>query len=200
MKLKLLKLKGPDIFPNLEKIGQLRLSVFRDYPYLYDGTLKDEFDYLKSYAISATSLIVLAMDGERAIGATTCLKLGEADSGFQSAFQKAGLKTDSICYFGESVLLSSYRGRGIGKKFFQYREAHARDIGCAMTAFSAVDRPNDHPLRPPEYRELHSFWQAQGYVKHPQLQATFSWKEVNQTEEKTKTLTFWIKELICPPL
>lgn len=195
MKLKLLKLKGPDISANLEKIGQLRLSVFRDYPYLYDGTLVEEFDYLKSYAVSKTSLIVLAMDGERAIGATTCLKLDEADSGFKSAFQKVGLEMDPICYFGESVLLTNYRGHGIGKKFFQYREKHARDIGCTMTAFCAVDRPHNHPLRPPEYRELHSFWQAQGYEKHPQLQATFSWKEVNQTEETTKTLTFWIKEL-----
>ncbi len=200
MKLQLLKLKGPEIFPNLEKIGQLRLTVFRDFPYLYDGSLGDEFDYLKSYAISETSLIVLAMDGEHAIGATTCLKLGEADPGFRSAFQKAGLKTDSICYFGESVLLPSYRGQGIGKRFFQYREAHARDLGCAMTAFCAVDRPSNHTLRPPEYRELHSFWQAQGYVKHPQLQATFSWKEVDQTEKTTKTLTFWIKELSCPSL
>jgi GNAT superfamily N-acetyltransferase len=200
MKLQLLRLKGPDIITNLDKIGHLRLNVFRDYPYLYDGTLEDEFDYLKSYSSSETSLVVLAMDGENAVGASTCLKLNEADSGFRSAFQEAGLNTDSTCYLGESVLLASYRGLGIGKQFFQYREAHARDVGCTMTAFCAVDRPKNHPLRPSEYQELDGFWQAQGYVKHPELKATFMWKEVQQTEETAKTLTFWIKELDSPSL
>lgn len=198
MKLQLLKLKGLDIIPYLEKVGRLRLSVFRDYPYLYEGTLEDEFDYLTSYARADTSLVVLAMDGENAVGATTCLKLTEADSSFQSAFHEAGIKTDAFCYFGESVLLAKYRGQGVGKQFFQHREEHAGDLGCSMTAFCAVDRPKDHILRPLEYRELNSFWQAQGYVKHPELKATFSWKEVNQTEETAKTLTFWLKKLKGP--
>lgn len=200
MKLQLLKLKGPDILPNLEKIAHLRLRVFRDYPYLYDGTLEDEFEYLKSYSNSETSLVILTMDGENAVGATTCLKLAEADSSFRTTFQKSGIETESICYFGESVLLAKCRGHGIGKQFFQHREDHARDLGCRTTAFCAVDRPNNHPLRPPGFRDLDSFWQAQGYVMRPDLKATFSWKEVNQTEETAKTLTFWIKELSRSPL
>jgi len=195
MQVKLLKLKGLDILRNLEPIGRLRLAVFRDYPYLYDGSLEDEYDYLKSYAISETSLVVLAMNGEQAIGASSCLTLDEAEPEFRAAFQKAGLKTDSICYFGESVLLPSYRGRGIGKLFFQYREAHARHLRCTTAAFCAVDRPDNHPLRPQDYRELARFWQEQGYVRNPELQTTFSWKEVNQSEKTAKTLTFWVKEL-----
>jgi GNAT superfamily N-acetyltransferase len=195
MKIKLLKLNCLDILQSLEPIGRLRLTVFRDYPYLYDGSLEDEHEYLNSYAKSETSLVVLAMDGEQAIGASSCLKLDEADPEFRAAFQKAGLKTDCICYFGESVLLPSYRGQGIGKLFFQYREAHARDLRCTMAAFCAVDRPDNHPLRPQDYRELNRFWQEQGYVKNPELQTTFSWKEVNQSEKTAKTLTFWVKEL-----
>lgn len=195
MQVKLLKLKFLDIIQNLEPLGRLRLAVFRDYPYLYDGSLEDEYDYLKSYASSETSMVVLAMDGEQAIGASSCLKLEEAAPEFRTAFQKVGLKTDSICYFGESVLLPSYRGQGIGKLFFQYREAHARHLRCTMAAFCAVDRADNHPLRPQGYRELNRFWQEQGYVRNPELQTTFSWKEVNQSEKTAKTLTFWVKEL-----
>jgi GNAT superfamily N-acetyltransferase len=191
----LLKLKGKAIIPFLEKIGTLRLSVFQDYPYLYDGTLEDEYDYLETYARSESALITLAMDGAKAIGATTCLRFDEADPSFRSTFEKAGHETNKICYLGESVLLASYRGQGIGKQFFQVREEHAQSLGCQTTAFCAVDRAADHPLRPKGYRDLQGFWESQGYIKHPDLKATFSWKDVGETIETPKTLTFWTKKL-----
>lgn len=188
-------LRGAALQPYLEALGQLRLGVFREYPYLYDGTLEDERDYLKTYVNSPTSQVALALDGDQAVGATTCLRLDEADAGFRSCFEKAGYDTSQICYLGESVLLASYRGRGLGKAFFKIREDHARDLGCQMTAFCAVDRPEDHPQRPADYRPLEGFWQAQGYAKQPALQARFAWKEVHESAETEKTLTFWTKTL-----
>ncbi|RYD31361.1 MAG: hypothetical protein EOP85_22845 [Verrucomicrobiaceae bacterium] len=62
-----------------------------------------------------------------------------------------------------------------------------------MTAFCAVDRADDHPLRPVDYRPLDSFWESRGYLKHPDLQATFSWKETGEEQESPKTLTFWTR-------
>jgi hypothetical protein len=56
-----------------------------------------------------------------------------------------------------------------------------------------VDRPADHPLRPAGYRPLDEFWRSQGYTKHPELQATFVWKEIGEEIESPKTLTFWTK-------
>jgi GNAT superfamily N-acetyltransferase len=40
-----------------------------------------------------------------------------------------------IFYFGESVLLSQYRGQGVGVRFFEEREKAARDHGYSQTAF-----------------------------------------------------------------
>ncbi|HAO32021.1 MAG TPA: GNAT family N-acetyltransferase, partial [Candidatus Competibacteraceae bacterium] len=34
-----------------------------------------------------------------------------------------------IFYYGESVLLPDYRGLGLGKRFFEEREAHVRALG-----------------------------------------------------------------------
>jgi hypothetical protein len=53
----------------------------------------------------------------------------------------------------------------------------------------------EHPLRPVGYRPLDDFWQSQGYTKHPELQATFIWKEIGEPAESPKTLTFWLKNL-----
>ncbi|MES2594454.1 MAG: GNAT family N-acetyltransferase [Verrucomicrobiota bacterium] len=191
-----LSLHGQEILPWMSEIGSLRLRVFCEYPYLYEGTLEEERDYLSTYAQTPSSLIVLALDDTQPIGATTCVRMSDGDPAFRECFEKAGLDTSSVCYLGESVLLSSHRGRGIGKAFFQYRENHARELGCTLTAFCAVDRPVDHPLRPSSYRPLDGFWESQGYQKHPELQATFTWKEIHETSESPKTLTFWLKQLL----
>jgi GNAT superfamily N-acetyltransferase len=189
-------LRNQDISPWIEEIGRLRIQVFREYPYLYEGSVEEEKRYLSTYAESASSLIVLVMDGATPVGTTTCVRMAEGDPSFRACFEEAGLDTASICYLGESVLLPEYRGQGIGKEFFRYRENHARELGCQMTAFCAVDRPADHALRPADYRPLDAFWQSLGYEKHPELRATFVWKEIHEASESPKTLTFWLKKLV----
>lgn len=189
--------RGPQLDPWLDGLGRLRITVFREFPYLYDGSLEYERDYLKTYVNSPRSLVVLVVDdvsGEVA-GATTCLPLRDEGPEFQEAFLNAGMDVEEVCYFGESILLPSLRGRGLGKEFFKRREAHARNLGVKWSAFCAVDRMPDHPLRPPGYRPLDEFWMAQGYEKRPDLQATFVWKETGEAEESPKTLTFWLKSL-----
>ena len=188
-------LHSQEILSHLNVIGGLRLRVFRDYPYLYEGSMEEEVCYLTTYAEALTSLVVLAIGETQAVGATTCIRMSDGDPAFRSSFEQAGYDTSIICYFGESVLLPAYRGRGIGKAFFQYREAHAKALGCRIAAFCAVDRPADHPQRPADYRPLEGFWQSLGYEKHPELQATFVWKEIHEACESPKTLTFWLKTL-----
>ncbi|RYD24412.1 MAG: GNAT family N-acetyltransferase [Verrucomicrobiaceae bacterium] len=186
------ELRGSDVTPWLEALGGLRIRVFRDYPYLYDGTLEYELDYLNVYQQTPDSLLVLVTDeAGNAVGATTCLPLEAEGPEFKGPFQKAGINVADVMYFGESILLPEWRGLGIGKLFFDRRESHARKLGKKLTAFCAVDRPADHPLRPDDYRPLDTFWESRGYVKQPDLQATFIWKETAEEHESPKTLTFW---------
>ena len=102
---------------HLDALGTLRISVFREYPYLYDGSLEYERDYLRVYLRSKGSLVVLAFDDDRVVGATTCLPMLDEGPEFQAAFVKAGYDLSMICYFGESILLPQYRGQGVGVRF-----------------------------------------------------------------------------------
>jgi len=184
---------GPELAPFIDGLGRLRIEVFREYPYLYDGSLEYEREYLKSYLNSARSLVALVLDNGAVVGATTCVPLVDEGPEFQEPFLKAGFDLGGICYFGESLLLPAYRGRGLGKEFFRRREAHAQSLGAKITTFCAVDRAHDHPLRPADYQPLDRLWKSQGFMKHPELQATFVWKETGEAEESAKTLTFWLK-------
>ena len=194
--LRLQNFHGPELEPHLDALGTLRITVFREYPYLYDGSLEYERDYLRVYLCSKGSLVVLAFDGDRVVGATTCLPMLDEGPEFQAAFLKAGYDLSTICYFGESILLPQYRGKGIGKAFFTRREAHVQALGLKLSTFCAVDRPADHPLRPTGYRPLDDFWRSLGYTKRSELQATFEWKEIGEEIESPKALTFWTKEWV----
>jgi GNAT superfamily N-acetyltransferase len=193
--LRLQNFHGAELAPHLDALGELRIAVFHEYPYLYAGTLEHEREYLGTYVRSSGSLVVLVFDDDRVVGATTCLPMLDEGPEFQAAFVQAGYDLSTICYFGESILLPAYRGQGIGKEFFVRREAHVRKLGLKLSAFCAVDRPAEHALRPQGYRPLDDFWRSQGYVKRPELQATFVWQEIGEDAESPKTLTFWTKEL-----
>lgn len=194
----LLELHGQALEPYLDGLGVLRIAVFREYPYLYDGSLDYEREYLKCYVNCERSMVALVLDDGKVVGATTCMPMAEEGPEFQEPFVRRGDDLASICYFGESILLPAYRGRGLGKEFFKRREAHAQKLGSTITTFCAVDRAADHPRRPKEYAPLDAFWAAQGYTKQPELQCTFVWKEIDETSESPKTLTFWTKRHAKP--
>jgi GNAT superfamily N-acetyltransferase len=189
-------LTGAAITPHLPALARLRITVFRDWPYLYDGDAAYEENYLQIYNSAPRAMIVFAFDGETIIGASTCLPLADETSNVQAPFAANGIDVSNVFYFGESVLLKTYRGHGLGVKFFAAREAHARSFNTYTTAaFCAVQRPESHPLRPPTFTPLDDFWTHRGYTKQPQLQCKMSWQDLNETIETEKTLTFWTKPL-----
>lgn len=65
-------------------MAKLRIAVFRDRPYLYDGDVGYEREYLDAYAQSADSVVVLAGDGDQVIGARTGIPLPQDSAEFQA--------------------------------------------------------------------------------------------------------------------
>ncbi|WP_375741524.1 GNAT family N-acetyltransferase [Pseudomonas boanensis] len=189
-------LHGPAIAPHIGNLARLRLTVFREFPYLYNGTLEYEAEYLATYAESPESLFVLALDGERVVGASTGLPLVDETEEFLQPFREQGWDPSRIFYFGESVLLPEYRGTGLGVRFFAEREAYARRLGrFEHCAFCAVERPLDHPRRPLDYQPLNEFWQRRGYRHYPQLRTEYHWRDLDEAQESAKPMSFWLKEL-----
>lgn len=194
--LKFVGLKSSAAKPYAEQIAQLRIQVFAEWPYLYEGDLNYELNYLRAYFDAQNSFVALAMDGDKAVGASTAIWLPEADPAFQEPFIQQKIDPKRVCYYGESVLMSSYRGRGIGSQFMRLREEFARSLpGVDTVAFCAVVRPDDHPLKPADYRPLHDFWRKAGFIPRPEMIASYAWKDINEARETEKNLQFWLKEL-----
>jgi GNAT superfamily N-acetyltransferase len=175
----------------LPELAHLRIEVFHDWPYLYDGTLAYEEVYLSHFLDAPDHIAICAFDGDQLVGAATASPLIHQSEDFTAPFRSAGIALEPIFYFGESVLLPSYRGRGIGHAFFDGREAHAQSLGFAKTSFCGVVRPSDHPARPTDYRPLDAFWRKRGYLPLEGIIGSFSWREIGQSEETAKPMQYW---------
>jgi GNAT superfamily N-acetyltransferase len=193
MKLTYRDLIGSEITPYIDRLAELRIEVFREWPYLYEGTMDYERKYLARLAESPHGYVVLAFDGEIVVGASTALPLTDAEDAFQKPFREAGLDPEDYFYFGESVLLPAYRGQGAGVKFFEEREAQAHFLAFPFSCFCAVLRPDDSPAKPADYRSLDGLWTRRGFERRPELRATFSWPDLGETEESEKVLEFWVR-------
>lgn len=188
------RLSPAEIKTEIQTLARLRIEVFREFPYIYDGSNEYEVKYLKKYLDSSRAGLVGAFDEKTIIGVASCLPLVDEDSVVQKPFIEKGFDLNKVFYFGESVLKKKYRGQGIGKLFFQEREKWARSFGqYDVTTFCAVKRPVEHPLRPAGYKSLDEFWISQGYTKHPELHTEFSWQDIGEKKENLKKMVFWLK-------
>ena len=184
--------KGDAIHSAVDDFAAVRMRVFHEFPYLYEGTLEHEREYLQTYCNAPDAFLFAAYDGDKMIGATTCIPLKDV----RQPFLDAGMDIDKIFYFGESVLLPEYRGLGLGHRFFDEREAHVRSFGTyRYMAFCAVNREANHPLKPSDYRPNDAFWTKRGYRKNPDLVCSMSWLDIGETAKTKKSLTFWMKAL-----
>lgn len=185
---------GEALLPCIAELARLRIEIFRDFPYLYDGNLEYEKKYLQTYIDNPESVIVLAFDDDKVIGASTAIPMKYETDELKKPFIENNYDLAQVFYCSESVLNKNYRGLGIGVRFFEEREAHAEALGgFKHITFCCVERPADHPRRPADYMPLDVFWNKRGYVKHPELSTHYVWKDLDDSEETPKPMTFWLK-------
>lgn len=187
-------LKGAALEAALDDVARLRIAVFRDWPYLYDGDLAYERRYLDKY-LSPTAVVVAALEGDAIVGVATGMAMEDHAQDFAAPFRDRPEPLDQIFYCAESVLLPAFRGQGIGHAFFDARESHARGLGLRFSAFCGVMRPDDHPKRPTGYHALDPFWGKRGYAPLPGVIARFHWTDIGDSAETVHDLQFWMKAL-----
>lgn len=195
MSLDLRVMRGDEVSVHLDDLARLRIEVFREWPYLYDGDMAYERRYMARYRDAPDAVLVGAFDGDRLVGASTGTPMEDQTDDFAKSFASTHYDLGTVFYFAESVLSAPYRGLGTGHAFFDAREAHARALGRKFCTFCSVIRPDDHPLRPDDARSHDGFWRARGYQPVEGAIAQFDWRDVGMAEQTEKQLQFWIRAL-----
>lgn len=174
------------------EIASLRIQVFREYPYLYDGNYEYELEYLTTFFSSKDSILLVAKQNNVIIGISTGIPLKNETDNIKTPWKQKGFNIDKIFYFGESVIEKKHRGNGLGKLFFKYREAWAAKNGYTTFSFCSINRSK--AKAPDNYFNPESLWKKLGY-NQADFSCSIDWKEINEPEETPKKLQFWYKEL-----
>ncbi|MEO0428211.1 MAG: GNAT family N-acetyltransferase [Pseudomonadota bacterium] len=195
MTLEIRALSRAEVEARLDDLATLRITVFRAFPYLYDGDRSYEASYLCAYTESPDALVVGCFDGERLVGAATGAPMEDHAAEFAEALAAAGIDPAQTWYCGESVLLPACRGQGVYRRFFELREAAGRALRRRHSVFCAVIRRPDDPRRPADYAPLDPIWQRYGYRCIEHAEARFPWRDIGDAAETEKPMSLWMKAL-----
>lgn len=98
--LEIKRLKGKEIENAIEDLARLRLAVFREYPYLYDGDMEYEKRYLNTYIESEGAVLIVVKDADKIVGASTAIPLECETVECQKPFLEHQFPLRDIFYFG----------------------------------------------------------------------------------------------------
>lgn len=201
MELEIERLLGAQMEPHLRQVAQMRLEVFREFPYLYQGDLAYEEKYLEGFAQARDALLLVASQGQRLLGVSTSMALAESTDileSAQEALEAHGVPVEACYYYGEILVKPQHRGLGIAGRFYREREALARARGYRQACFATVVRQPDDPRRDASYFDPSPYWNKMGFVKAPQVAFSYRWPTRGldgQVRDEDHQMVFWFKAL-----
>jgi GNAT superfamily N-acetyltransferase len=178
----MLVLSGPEIDNHIDQLGEFRMVVFREYPYLYDGNIHYERTYLSRYSRSAESFLLILQDALGIMGACTGIPLKGEDCEFQNAF--VGENNDEIFYIGEVMLRADSRGKKLGSSLLSTALGLIDSRKFQKVCLCTVDRGLNHPRRPLSYLPPDYLWKKHGFEKSDNLIAYFDWKVLEKRRKR----------------
>lgn len=189
-------LTGSAVDDCLNDIASLRIDIFREFPYLYDGRRKDELHYLKLYSVTPDSFVIIVKEGEKVAGAATGMPLWHEATELVEPFSGTSYPVDEIFYVGELLFYPEHRNHGMGMQVVRMVEEQVRSYSTyRYLTCATVVRPDNHPLRPADYIPIDRFLAHTGFNLLPGITTSFTWLETDGVR-RSHPMNFWIKELL----
>jgi GNAT superfamily N-acetyltransferase len=188
-------LTGPAVGPCLEALASLRINIFREYPYLYDGRREDELNYLRLYMEDPDAFVISVDDAGSMVGAATGIPLCHENQALIDPLAGTSYPVAETFYVGELLFFPAYRNHGLGLGLITMVEEQVRSLGTFryLTCLTVI-RPDDHPLCPKGYVPIDRFLDCIGFGCLPGVTTSFSWKEIDGISRE-HPMQFRIKDL-----
>ncbi|MBK9576780.1 MAG: GNAT family N-acetyltransferase [Fibrobacterota bacterium] len=157
---------GADLAMALERVVEMRIRLFSEYPYLYVGVPEYEKEYFEAFQAKSGAMVVEALVDGAFAGLATAIPLAQDKYILKPARQllaDAGLDPAALFYLGELLVEPSFQGRGVGSALLEAVRAEGKRLGFAHCCLMAVDRPLDHPSRPRHFGMPVPLWAKAGF-------------------------------------
>ncbi len=184
-------LLGNQITDIIPTIAKLRIKSFKGYPYLYNGTLESELEYLELYKNNEHALVVQESESAETvmlIGAPLIDIFPEAKTIFESAQYNA-----DECYYAEEVVLPLANMPLILEAF----EAQVIKWNYKNLCLITVKEEENHPLKPENYQSIEPLFEELGFSKTDlSISAAYStFCAGGSVQQRGHEFVFWIKKL-----
>lgn len=189
-----------ELEPLLPFVAQLRVDIFKNYPYLYDGDIQEEMDDLQKYAQDDNSALAIAYRNDTPIGFLGGSDLTAYSWHFENSvpdmFKNAGLNPQEYYYFTDVIILPEHRGNGLSPQLFKALEKYAQNKGSNGSCFITEHHEN-HPLKPDNHKSLVPLWNGLNYKKSTLITyASWPTHQADGTiKQERHPLVFWFKNL-----
>lgn len=189
-------LRGNESIPYLQDLAKLRILFYRNYPYLYEGNLTGEENYLRMYANSENALLAVAKKGQEIVGAVAGIALSETQEMHKKQWIQQQIPAENVFYLGEIVLLQEYLKSDLQEKLYQQFEKGVRGLKrYDSIVVCEIERDPKDYKKPANSLSSEVRWDGRGFVRQPALNTYYSWKEVGDLEDTDHLMGFWSKEL-----
>lgn len=94
-------LSGSQAKQYCKDMTQIRLLVYKEFPYLYQGTFECEAEYLETYFKSPNATVLLVFDHDKVVGFSSSIPLAEEVDDLKEPFIKKGLDLKNYLYINE---------------------------------------------------------------------------------------------------
>ncbi|MDD2900219.1 MAG: GNAT family N-acetyltransferase [Desulfuromonadaceae bacterium] len=188
-------LTGSAVAECLDDLASLRITIFREYPYLYDGLRKDELTYLRHYMETPEALVISVKDSGKMIGAATGMPLRYENESLVAPFSSTPYSVDDLYYVGEILFSPTYRDNGRGLRLLNQIEEYVSTLETyRFLTCATIVRPDNHSLRPENYIPIDRFLARTGFSMLPDVTTNFTWLETDGVS-RDHEMQFWLKEL-----
>lgn len=188
-----------DIEPYINSLAEFRIKYFREFPYLYYGSMEYEKDYLKGYLENLLTRFVIVKHNNEIVAIGTAIPLKgnfSINDDPVENFSKNGLLAWQYAYIGEVIVAEEHRGNMLATKVMKMLEDESRNMGFSGVCFLNVLRDN-HPLTPPDYKCPDELWIKMGWVK-TDIKTRYKWPTIQakgKSKEEEHELNYWIKSI-----
>ncbi|MBL8026676.1 MAG: GNAT family N-acetyltransferase [Fibrobacteres bacterium] len=91
------------------------------------------------------------------------------------------------------MVLPDHQGKGLGPRLISEMLDQIRAKDYKLVCFYTVDRGQNHPAKPANYKSPDRIWERAGFTKDPSRIAYFSWKDIGDNIHSTKPMNVWTK-------
>lgn len=189
-------LYGEQIRPYIRELARLCLDVYREWPYLYEGSEAECIEYVEErYVKKPDSVVCIALEGKTLIGAVMGLPLCHAPQHYLACYNEKD--QEGVFYWGELAVYPKYRNLKIAKEMYTTMGKAVIASGkYKAMAFCEVIRSAEfkYPM-PGNYVGHGTLWNALGFEKKENLTCQGKWKLVGEQEESSQLMVYWWKQL-----